>query len=246
MNGLICKFTMELPTIAAYKEQGVHAVALNSDDILRLVNANNTRLTWGYSADMNIAVHALRQGWNELVMNAIDAGARNIEVNIESILGNVRVTVSDDGHGFSKDYLDDNAILNYQAKLSIGKNGVVSKKSGAELGGRGLGLARMTRSLSRGYGKVLLANDPDGSGAKITLTAPINSVMRYSEFSDVYNKSVRSAMKKPSARSATMILSLGFSTPGGKPSLFQRRSMNRSGSPSDMDASSVEISPRSF
>lgn len=124
---------------------------------------------------------------NELVKNAIDAGASKLFVeDISSTLASI--CVFDDGDGFSTDFLGPSSVsVDYAEKLS-GCNSLISHKIGqGKLGGQGRGLAQAYEVIKHFDGQIMCSYRQDKmKGASITFNSS-NIPVSAEEISDLFN-----------------------------------------------------------
>jgi signal transduction histidine kinase len=93
-----------------------------------------------------------------LVRNAVEAGARQIDVRTESEGDAVRVVVADDGHG----------IPQAQADRLFDPFFTTRRDSG----GTGLGLS-LVHSIVRGHGGTIHVDSSPGKGSRFTIRIPL-------------------------------------------------------------------------
>lgn len=116
-----------------------------------------------------IAAHFIvLESLNELMKNAVDAGAENLFIEDRSV-DRSSVCVFDDGAGFSREFLGEGNCLNYRDKLG-GNLAIASTKKGLEgqYGGSGRGLAEASGVIAQYDGSIICSNRvEDHSGAHI-------------------------------------------------------------------------------
>lgn len=117
---------------------------------------NNSIKKWKKSSKNSAAVYLILNGTTEYVKNSLDAGSKNISIEITRKSRGVKAKFFDDGSGFPG--LSEGQKQDYQEKLS-GKATLDSNKKGKNLlGGSGIGLAQATTLLHTQGGKLEISN----------------------------------------------------------------------------------------
>lgn len=140
------------------------------------------------AAGLAAAHRVILESLNELIKNAIDAGAENFFIEDRSTTLASSICIFDDGIGFSSDFLGaDCASIDYERKLS-GCHSIMSHKIGQnKLGGQGRGLAQAFDVIKSFDGKVICSHRPDEmKGAFITFSS-LNTPVSMEHISELFN-----------------------------------------------------------
>jgi len=197
-----------------------------------------------------LAIGTLDKYFIELLKNSMDAiidqylkDARKkplLEMEIVWTIekGNLNITLTDNGEGFTESYLHDfnEKILTETYKLPASPS--LSKKHDYYFGGRGLGLSMTCDyildgavrkgecppvseyNVTKGSTSICLLNDPSSHGAKIILSSPLNPFPIPMQI----NGDSETATKLEPDKAIGLLLPVFFFNKKGRPSLVKRDS----------------------